>query len=300
MAWFNRLANLLRPTMVSSDIEEELRYHIDARTADNLAAGMSSEDARRDAVRRFGSAALSRERSYETEIFPWLETIVRDLRYGARSLRLNPLVSTVAVLSIALAIGASTAIFSVVHAVLLNPLPYLDPDHIVILWGTNKVNNSLENNTSVPNFEDWRKRTRALENLSTYREVEASFTSNGTADWIEYAAVYGNFFDLMGRAPVLGRTFRTDEPDGHQVVLSYRLWQTPVWRVTRCPRSDGGVERADVTHRWRHAAGIRLPFRKRTPLDSCFRDTGMADTAKRKRPRLRSHSRPAPAGCDPR
>ena len=226
MAWFNRLANLLRPSRVSSEIEEELRYHIDARTADNIAAGMNCEDARRDAVLRFGNVALSRERSYEAEIFLWLETILYDLRYGARSLRSNPLVSTVAILSIALAIGASTAIFSVVHAVLLNPLPYQDPDRIVILWGTDKVNNSLENNTSVPNFEDWRKRTRTLENLATYREVEASFTSNGTADWIEYAAVYGNFFGLMGRAPVLGRTFSTDEPDGHQVVLSYRLWQT--------------------------------------------------------------------------
>jgi predicted permease len=226
VAWFNRLTNVLRPARVSNEIEEELRYHIEARTADNIAAGMSREDARRDAVRRFGSAALSRERSYETEIFPWLETILHDLRYGARSLRSNPLVSTVAILSIALAIGASTAIFSVVHAVLLNALPYQDPDRIVILWGTGKVNNTLENNTSVPNFEDWRKRTRTLENLATYREVEASFTSNGQADWIEYAAVYGNFFGLMGRAPVLGRTFTTDEPDGHQVVLSYRLWQT--------------------------------------------------------------------------
>ncbi|HUB31122.1 MAG TPA: ABC transporter permease [Terracidiphilus sp.] len=226
MAWFNRLANLLRPARVSDEIEEELRYHLDARTYDNIAAGMNREDARRDAVRRFGSAALSRERSYETEILLWLETILHDLRYGARSLRSNPLVSTVAILSIALAIGASTAIFSVVHAVLLNPLPYQDPNRIVILWGTDKINNSTENNTSVPNFEDWRKRTRTLENLATYREVEASFSSNGTADWIEYAAVYGNFFGLMGRAPVLGRTFSTDEPDGHQVVLSYRLWQT--------------------------------------------------------------------------
>ena len=89
-----------------------------------------------------------------------LKPSVHDLGYGARSLRSNPLVSTVAILSIALAIGASTAIFSVVHAVLLNALPYQDPDRIVILWGTDKVNNSIENNTSVPNFEDWRKRTQ--------------------------------------------------------------------------------------------------------------------------------------------
>ena len=226
MAWFNRLANLLLPKRVINEIDEELRYHIDARTDDNIAAGMTREDARRDAVRRFGSGALARERSYEPEIFLWLETVLHDLRYGARSLRSNPLVSTVAILSIALAISVSTTIFSVVHAVLLKALPYQDPDRIVILWGTNKVNNTLENNTSVPNFEDWRRQSRTLENLATYREVEASFRSNDTADWIEYAAVYGNFFGLMGRAPVLGRTFSADEPDGHQVVLSYRMWQT--------------------------------------------------------------------------
>jgi hypothetical protein len=79
VAWFNRLANLRRAARVSNEIEEELRYHIDARTADNIAAGMSREDARRDAVRRFGSVALSRERSYETEIFLWLDKH-RDLQ----------------------------------------------------------------------------------------------------------------------------------------------------------------------------------------------------------------------------
>ncbi|MFC5861739.1 ADOP family duplicated permease [Acidicapsa dinghuensis] len=226
MAWFNRLTNILRRTRVCDEIDEELQYHIEARTADGVAKGMSREEARANAVRRFGNATLSRERSYEADMLVWLETILQDLRYGARNLRSNPLVSAVAVLSMALAIGATTAIFSVVHTVLLRALPYQNADRIVMLWGTDKVNNSLENNTSVPNFEDWRKRTRTLENLATYREVEASFSIDGKADWIEYAAVYGDFFGLMGRAPVLGRTFVTDEPDGHQVVLSYRLWQS--------------------------------------------------------------------------
>ncbi len=226
MGWFNRLANMIRPARLSDEIDEELRYHIEARTAHNIAAGMSQEEARRDATRRLGNATVARERSYEADIVLWLETVLQDLRYAMRSLRSNPGVSAVVVLSIALACGASTAVFSVVHAVLLRTLPYQDPDHIVLLWGTDKVNNSIENNTSVLNFEDWRKRTQTLEKLATYREVEASFTTDGTADWIEYATVYGDFFGLMGRAPALGRTFGIDEPDGHQVVLSYRLWQT--------------------------------------------------------------------------
>lgn len=226
MRWFNRLTNILRPARVSDEIDEELRYHINARTADNVAAGMSQEEARADAVRRFGNATVARDRSYEADIFVWLETVLQDLRYGARSLRLNPGVTAVVLLSVALASGASTAIFSVVHSVLLRSLPYRDPDRITMLWATDKLNGSLENTTSVSNFEEWKKRTQTLENLASYREADASFTVKGEADWIEYAWVYGDFFGLMGRRPVLGRTFSTDDLDTHEVVLSDRLWRT--------------------------------------------------------------------------
>ena len=225
MGWLNRLANMIRPTRVSADIDEELRYHINARTADNVAAGMSPEEARADAVRRLGNATVARGRSYEADIFLWLETVLQDLRYGARSLRSNPGVTGVVVLSIALASGASTAIFSVVHTVLLRALPYQDPDRIVMLWGTDTLNGSLENNTSIPNFEDWKNRTRTLEKLASSRESDASFTATGQPDWIEFAWVYGDFFSLMGRRPVLGRTFSIGDLDTHEVVLSNRLWR---------------------------------------------------------------------------
>jgi predicted permease len=226
VGWFNRLANMLRPARVSDEIEEELRYHINARTADNVAAGMSREAAQADALRRFGNTAAARDRSYEANIFVWLESVLQDLRYGARSLRLNPGVTAVVLLSVALASGASTAIFSVVHSVLLRPLPYQEPDRITILWATDRLNGSLENNTSVANFEDWKKRTRTLEQLASYREADASFTVRGQSDWIEYAFVYGDFFGLMGRHPALGRAFSTDDEDTHEVVLSNRLWRT--------------------------------------------------------------------------
>jgi putative ABC transport system permease protein len=226
VAWLNRLANILRPTRVSDEIEEELRYHIDARTTDNVAAGMNPEEARTDAVRRFGNATVARDRSYEADIFFWLETVLQDLRYGVRSLRLNPGVTIVVLLSIALASGVSTAIFSVVHTVLLRALPYQEPDRIAILWGTDTLNGSRENNTSVPNFEDWKKRAQTLEDLASYRESDASFTAKGEPGWIEFAWVYGDFFNLMGRRAALGRTFSTDDLDTHQVVLSNRLWRT--------------------------------------------------------------------------
>ena len=91
---------------------------------------------------------------HDANIFVWLETILQDLRYGARNLRSNPGVTAVALLSVALAIGAGAGIFSVVNAVLLRTLPYKEPDRIAILWVTNTLNGSLENNASVPNLED--------------------------------------------------------------------------------------------------------------------------------------------------
>ena len=268
MGWLNRLANILRPAKVSDEIDEELRYHIDARTADNVAAGMRREDARADAVRRFGNATVARDRSYEADIFVWLETVLQDLRYGARSLRLNPAVTAVVLLSVALASGASTAVFSVVHSVLLRSLPYRDPDRITMLWATDKLNGSLENNTSVSNFEEWQKRTRTLENLASYREADASFTVKGEADWIEYAWVYGDFFGLMSRRPVLGRTFNTDDLDTHEVVLSHRLWRTQFGSSPDVIGRDGGVERYQLSSHRCYARGFRFSLRRNSSLGS--------------------------------
>jgi putative ABC transport system permease protein len=222
----NRLGNILRPARVRDEIEEELRYHIDARTSDNVAAGMGAREARADALRRFGGASLALDKSYQANVVVWLETILQDFRYGARNLRRNPGVAAVVVFSLALASGASTAIFGVVNTVLLRALPYREPDRIMVLWGTNTLNGAREWNTSIPNMEDWKKRTRTLEKLASYRESDSSFTVKGEPDWIEYAWVYGDFFGLMGRRPVLGRGFSTPEHDAHEVVLSDRLWRS--------------------------------------------------------------------------
>jgi putative ABC transport system permease protein len=224
MAWVNRLINVFRPAKVHGEIDEELRFHIDARIADNAAAGMSAEEARTDALRRFGGAAAALEKSRDADMFVWLETILQDLRFGARNLRSNPGVTAVALMSLALAAGASIAIFSVVNAVLLRSLPYKDPDRIAMLWVTNTINGTYEMNASAPNFEDWTKRTRTLEDLALYRTAETSFTIDGQADTIVFAFVHGDFFRLFGRAPILGRVFGEDGKARPEAVISHRLW----------------------------------------------------------------------------
>src|SRR5687768_14236021 len=137
MAWFHRLANVFRPEALRSEIDEELRHHIEARTAGNIAAGMSRQEARADALRRFGGPTLVLDKAHDADTFTWLETILQDFRYGFRSMRSSPFVTGVLLFSLALAIGAGTAIFSVVDTVLLRALPYKDPDRIALLWMTN-------------------------------------------------------------------------------------------------------------------------------------------------------------------
>jgi putative ABC transport system permease protein len=226
MAWFNRLANIFRTEKLRDEIEEELRYHIDARTADNRAAGMSLHEARADALHRFGGASQALDQSRDADVLVWLETMIQDLRYGVRNLRSNPGVTVVALLSLALAIGASTAIFSVVNAVLLRALPYRDPDRITMLWVTNSLNGANEMKASVPNFEDWKQRTQTFEDLAMYKQGDSTLTFNGESDWIEYSWVYGDFFRLLGSSPALGRVFGADNKSAHEAVMSYRLWQS--------------------------------------------------------------------------
>jgi hypothetical protein len=165
MLWLKRLMNTVRPQQVRSEIDEELQHHIESRVADNIAAGMNPQAARMDALRRFGGTGRTMEAAHEADIYVSLDTIIQDIRYGIRKLISNPTVTVVALVSLAFSIGASTAIFSVVDAVLMRALPYREPDRIVLLWQTTTLNNAIVN-PSIPNFESWKARTHEFEDLA--------------------------------------------------------------------------------------------------------------------------------------
>jgi hypothetical protein len=126
VGWFNQVANLFRRNRVDEELDEELRFHLEARTCANLDAGMNAEEAHHDAKRRLGNATLAKERAHETDIPLSIEAFGRDLRYALRYLRKSPGFSVVVILSLALGIGATTSMFSLIYAVLLHPVPYAD------------------------------------------------------------------------------------------------------------------------------------------------------------------------------
>src|SRR5215467_7096873 len=151
-----RLRALLRRSEMERELDEELRYHIEQQTEQNIRLGMSPEEARIAARKAFGGVEPAKERSRDARGLRWLEEFWQDLRYGARILWTNPGFTLTAMLTLALGIGANTVIFSVINAVLLRPLPYRDPDRLMVIRET-KVPETTDSQVSPGAFLTWQK-----------------------------------------------------------------------------------------------------------------------------------------------
>jgi putative ABC transport system permease protein len=232
---YRRARALLRSEAIHHEIDEEMRFHIDMRTEENVRAGMTPEEARRDAERRFGRLTRVKEQGYEVRGGRWLEAFWRDCRYGARSLRKSPGFTLVAVLTLALGIGATTAIFSVMNAVLLRPLPYPEAERLVYVG--QQYRGGLAG-SGEPKFLFWREQSRSFEALacySGYGGAGGNLSGGSEAEYVRGVRVSEDFFRALGVYPVLGRAFTREEdtPGGERVViLSDGLWR----------RSFGGDE----------------------------------------------------------
>ena len=231
MAWRklfrDRLRALLHSDAVHGEIDEEVRFHIEMRTEENVRRGMLPEEARRDAERRFGRLTRIKELGYEVRGGGMLETLWQDLRYGARMLLKNPGFTLVAVLTLSLGIGANTAIFSVVNAVLLRPLPFAEPERLVWLWDTQPQLPTAP--ASLPDFLDWKSQNKSFEHLAAFESGSMFLdTGDGMRD-TPVGLVTPETFALFRVNPILGRTFTDEEtlPGRFRVaVLSHGMWRS--------------------------------------------------------------------------
>ena len=211
-----------------NDLDQDIRDHIERETQDNIDRGMPPDEARYAALRKFGNVTKVQEDTREVWTFRWLEQLWQDIRHGLRMLAKNPGFSTVAVLTLALGIGANTAIFSVVNAVLLKPLPYPESARLVhVLWA---FQNSTAESVTGTEFEFWREHNRVFECAAEVGLFPdgANLQSGDHADYVKALTVSRDFFRTLGVQPFLGRGFSADEdrPNGPKAaILSYGLWQ---------------------------------------------------------------------------
>ena len=228
MSLLARLRSMLRRNRLDQDLDEELRSHLEMRAADNLAAGMPPEQARYEAQKRFGNTTLLKQDAREVDIVRWLDEAARDFRHALRMLQRSPGFTTVAVLTLALGIGANTAIFSVIDAVLLRPLPYHEPDQLVMVWENNSQHPNPHNTVSPPNFLDWQNRNTVFSSMAYMFDGRDNLTGNGDPQEVVVQDVSANFFSLLGVSLLLGPGFTPENGQaGHDnvVILGYGIWK---------------------------------------------------------------------------
>ena len=231
MKWFNILRDRLRALRqresVINDIDREMRTHLDLETEANLRSGMSPQEARDKALCSFGNLNRAVDAAYDVKGGGFFETLAQDVRYGARVLLKHKAFTSVAVITLALGIGANSAIFSVVNELLLRPLPFRDPDRIVMLWEVTPEGRH-QNTTSRANFRAWRDQSTNYENIAAFSDQRFTLTGDGEPEEVSGQLAVPDIFKVLGVDPILGRTLVAEdgEPGSPLVaVLSHSLWQ---------------------------------------------------------------------------
>ena len=235
--WLKRilltLRSVFRRDIVEEELDEELQYHLERLIADGLNSGFTPEAARHAALRAMGGMVKSKEECRDARHLNFIDDLVRDLRYAGRSLRRSPGFAALAVLIMALGIGANTAVFSVVNAVLLKPLSYRDPDRIVAL-STRRTDapdtgdNSIDEQVSIPNFRDWHGQSSSFEAMAYYGSREVPVMAGATAEYARGTEVGPEFFRVFAVEPSIGRLFTAEEMKpggGDAAMISYAYWQ---------------------------------------------------------------------------
>ena len=224
-----RLRSLFRRGQVEAELNEELRYHLERQIEVNTAAGMSVEEARYAALRAMHGLDQRKEECRDMRRVRLIEDLWQDFRFSLRSLLKRPGFTAIALLALALGIGANTAIFSLVNAVILQPLPYRDPDRLISVYGTR--NRSTQGSVGPTDFLDYRSQNKTFEQFAASGSLmlPMNLTGSGEPERLNASIITGNYFDTFGVRPALGRGFSLEnEKTGqdHVTVLSHAFWQT--------------------------------------------------------------------------
>ena len=221
-----RLRSLFRRAEADQELDDELRDHLERRTEEYVARGVTREEARRRARLDLGGIELTKEKCRDARRVNWSQDLAQDLRYGFRTLRKSPGFTAVAVLTLALGIGANTALFSVVNGVLIKTLPYPNAEQLV--WLAESKPNFATGSISWPNFLDWRKENHTFAGMSLYRSTSFNLTGVGEAEQVQGRYITSDLFSILGVKPVIGRTFAPDEDEigaAPIAMISERLWK---------------------------------------------------------------------------
>jgi putative ABC transport system permease protein len=222
---YRRLRSLFGGEQFRRDMDEEMRLHLDLRQRERQQSGLSSDDARYAAQRRFGNMLQLRERGHDMWGWNWLQDFLQDVRYGLRLLVKNPGFTAVAVLTLALGIGANTAIFSVVDAVLLRPLPYKQPEQLVFMSEDSPQVRGMS--ISMSNFNDWHAMNKVFDSMAPYRSNSMILTGQGDAENVQVRQITSSFVPTLRVQPILGRALTADDDKVGAppvVILSDGFW----------------------------------------------------------------------------
>jgi predicted permease len=210
------------------DLDEDIREHIERETQDNLDRGMSAEEARFAALRKFGNLTQVKEEMREVWIWTWLEQLAQDVRYTLRILRKSPGFTIVALFSLALGIGVNTALFSLVEAVLFPPFAVAQPSQLVNIYPSSIAHGGYQS-TSYPDYAYFRDHSQTLSEIAAYSRLSPSWTHDDQTELLRIEAVSDNYFSVLGVKVILGNTFRSNDAlssgGDPSAIISYRFWQ---------------------------------------------------------------------------
>jgi putative ABC transport system permease protein len=230
VVWWRRALAMLRRRALDAELDAELAAHLELAIEDGLRRGLSLEEARRAARMALGGVEQAKELHREARGLPTLESIAQDVRYALRTLRRSPAFALLAVTILALGIGANTAIFSLTSAVLLRPLPFPDPDRLVLLWDDLSARGAPSRVEPTPaDYVAWKEQSRSFEELAMMTIGSYNLTGGGTPERLSGVRTTANLFSVIGMRPLVGRTLEPfdEEPQaGAVVVVDERLWRS--------------------------------------------------------------------------